>query len=414
MNRSMLICVTLPLAAALTGCPSTPPGGGEEENDSTGITTFGTSGDGDGDSGDGDAGDGDGDPGDGDSGDGDDDGPDCGEVSIIPEYVPPNVMLVVDASGSMVSPANNWDHDLDEMTPDVTRWFSLHGVVDSVMSNFGPAMYAGIQRFPSADACDPHPCYDITSCTVSGTPEVGVALDNAAEVLAAIPGPDATSEDIEGGTPATKGINSAINHLLDSNPNLERYILLVTDGAANCNTDLPFPDYIESYDETLPTTVEAAFMNDNITTFVVGIDIIDELVGAGADGAPEANPFERLNDVALAGGAPKNGGMDTEKFFNATNQDELLAALEEILGNVTSCEIDLTMTEEGPPAPEQIPFVEFTSDGETVPKIDNCDTEDGWTWVEEGLIVTFCGTYCTDFKNGAATFDGKYGCPPPG
>ena len=32
----------------------------------------------------------------------------------------------------------------------------------------------------------------------------------------------------------------------------------------------------------------------------------------------------------------------------------------------------------------------------------------------EGEIMTFCGSYCDDFKNGTAMFDGTYGCPPAG
>jgi hypothetical protein len=323
-------------------------------------------------------------------------------------------MLVVDASGSMVLPANNWDHDLDPNTTEVTRWFSLHGVVDSIMTNYGAAMYSGLQRFPSAAACDPHPCYNATSCTTETTPEVEIALDNGAAVLAGIPGAMADATEIEGGTPATKGFVSGRDHLLTQPEELPRYILLVTDGAANCNTDLPFPDYIESYDETLPTTVEETFMDMGIPTFVVGIDIIDELVGEGADGAPHANAYERLNDVALAGGVPKNGGMDAEKFYNATNQIELLDALQQILGEVTDCTIDLTMQEGGPPDPIQIPYVTFEVDGELVPYVEDCETMDGWTWIEEGLIMTFCGSYCDDFKNGTAVFDGTYGCPPPG
>jgi hypothetical protein len=317
----------------------------------------------------------------------------------------------------MVLPANNWDHDLDPNTLEVTRWFSLHGVVDTVMTNFGAAMYSGLQRFPSAAACDPDPCYNQTSCTTETSPEVELALDNGMAVLAALPGPMADDTEIEGGTPATKGMVSAIEHLLDQPDDFPRYVLLITDGAANCNTDLPFPDYIEMYDETLPTTVEDAFMNENITTFVVGVDIINMLVGVGGDGAPEANPYERLNDVALAGGAPKNMGMDAEKFYNATNQVELLDAIQLILGTVTECTIDLTMQPGGAPDPIQIPYVKFfTGDPQVeVPgPVADCATEDGWTWVEEGLIVTFCGSYCDDFKTGAVVFDGEYGCPPPG
>ncbi|EDM73632.1 hypothetical protein PPSIR1_40904 [Plesiocystis pacifica SIR-1] len=349
-------------------------------------------------------------------------GPDCGTVEITPEYVPPNVMLVVDASGSMVN--NSWDHDLDPNTPQVTRWNTLHGVVDNVMTNFGSTMYAGVQRFPSADACpDATPqssnCYNLGSCIVGTQPEVGVGADNGDAILAAIPGPGAGNTEIVGGTPATLGINSAVDHLLAQNETNPRYILFITDGAANCNTDLPYPEYIESYDETLPTTVEAAFEDEGITTYVVGIDIVDMLQGAGTDGSPEANPFVRLNDVALAGGAPKNEGMDAEKFFNTTNQQELLDALQVILEGVTECVIDLTMLEGSPPpTEEQIPYVSFhdgepPTDENAIPFVEDCENEDGWTWLEEGLIVTFCGSYCEDYKNGAE-YEGIYGCPIAG
>jgi hypothetical protein len=409
MKRSMMLSLTLPFA--LAACPAGPPSSsGTGEDETEGISTLTTIGDGDGDpTGDGD---GDGDPGDGD-GDSGMDMPSCGEVEISATYVPPQIMLVVDASGSMVFEPNNWDHDLDSNTPEVTRWFSLHGVVDTIMTNFGPAMLSGLQRFPSAAACDPNPCYNATSCSTESTPEVDIAIDNGAAILAALPGPQADATEIEGGTPATKGIVSALDHLLMQPAELPRYLLLITDGAANCNTDLPFPDYIEMYDETLPTTVEDALMTHDIPTFVVGIDIADAVSGVGSDGAPEANPYERLNDVALAGGVPKNDGMDAEKFFNATNQGELLLALEEILGEVIECTINLG--DEGElPDPIQIPYIEFTSDGMIVPLVDDCENEDGWAWIEVGVIMTFCGSYCDDFKNGTTIFDGSYGCPPPG
>ncbi|WP_157595824.1 vWA domain-containing protein [Plesiocystis pacifica] len=422
------MCLTLPIAVALTACPSDDgSGSGADENDSdTGIGSLGT----ESSSGDTTAGDTTAD----DTTTLDEDttadgtaeeessttsDPNCGEVSIVPTYVPPQVMLVVDASGSMVN--NSWDHDLDPNTPQVTRWNTLHGVVSTVMDNFGPAMYAGIQRFPSEEACpDATPmssnCYNSGSCIVGTQPEVGVSLDNGASVIAAIPGPTAGNTEIVGGTPATKGMNSAVSHLEQQPEAFPRYVLLITDGAANCDQALSFPDYIEQYDETLPTTVQAAF-DGGITTFVVGIDIEDMLQGVGTDGSPEANPFERLNDVAIAGGAPKNEGMDLEKFYNTTNQQELLDAIQAILGEVTDCTIDLTMTDEGPPDESQIPYVTFTANEELVPFLEDpadCDTMDGWTWIEEGLIMTFCGQYCEDFKNGMVSFDGEYGCPPAG
>ena len=412
MNRSTLIPLSLFLLMPLacnggSGDTSTSP-----TDDETGINTFMTVGDGDGDPGDGD--------GDG-SGDGDGDGsggmdmPLCGMVSIIPEYTPPHVMLVVDASGSMIS--NTWDHDLNNGTPEETRWKTLYGVVETVMDQFGPAMRAGIKRFPSETACDPNPCYNSTACTVTPSPEVTVDINNGAAILAAIPGPDDDGSSVEGGTPTTRGVNSAVTHLRSLSEEIPRYILLITDGAANCTPDLAFPALVEDYDETLAPTVQGALDDDAITTFVVGIDIIDQLLGVGPDGSPEANPYERLNEVALAGGAPKNMGNDPEKFFNATNQDELLTALGGIIDEITECVIDLSMTEEGPPDPIQVPFVQFTADGMTIPYLmdpADCDSMDGWTWLEYGVIVTFCGQYCDDFKTASAVFDGLYGCPPPG
>ena len=419
MNRSILTCATVPFSIALmalVGCPADPPstdtGETADETESgvnlTMTMTNNTI------------------PGDGDPlGDGDptagtesDDEMNCGEVSIVPEYTPPNVMLVVDASGSMV--ANSWDHDLDPNTPDVTRWNSLHGVVTTVMDQFGTAMLAGIQRFPSADACpdatqQSSNCYNSDSCIVGTEPEAGVGFDSGAAILSAIPGPNADNVAIVGGTPATKGINSAVGHLLTqggSNPN---YILFITDGAANCTPGLQVPPLIEDYDETLPTTVESAYMDESITTFVVGIDIVDELVGVGIDGSPEANPFERLNDVAVAGGAPKNGGMDVEKFFNSTNQDELLTELSTIIDTITECVIDLETTMEGPPNSDQVEYVTFEVDGVMIDgplSAEDCATMDGWMWSVEYTEVTFCGIYCDQFKLGVGEFDGTYGCPP--
>lgn len=417
MNRSMIMCVTLPLALAFIGC--TDDGGQSDTADGdeadTGITTLGTETTADGGTettDDGPTTDDTTTTATGDTTTATTDGPNCGEVSIVPTYVPPNVMFVVDASGSMVN--NSWDDDLDPNTPDVTRWNTLHGVVDAVMNQFGAAMGAGLQRFPSADACL---CYGAGGCVVGDQPEVNVTLDNGAAILAAMPGANADDTEIVGGTPATKGIQSAVDHLLTLPAENPRYIVLITDGAANCDPTVDQNNsmaLMEDYDETLPVTVEDANMNDGITTFVVGIDIIDQLVGQGGDGAPEANPFEKLNEVALAGGAPKNEGMDAEKFFNSTNQAELLGAIELILGEVTECIIDLSMTEEGAPDPSQIPFVTFEVDGNEVPKVDDCENEDGWTWLEEGVVMTFCGSYCEDFKNGTAEFDGTYGCPPAG
>src|SRR5690606_16177385 len=104
-------------------------------------------------------------------------------------------------------------------------------------------------------------------------------------------------------------------------------------GAANCKSGtvcmgIPNCPLLEDYDTDLPLVVGGAFTNDGIATYVIGIDIIDALQGAGSgNGTPEANPYEKLNEVAVAGGFPRPGA---DKFYNATNEAELQTALEAI------------------------------------------------------------------------------------
>src|SRR5690606_22407954 len=151
---------------------------------------------------------------------------------------------------------------------------------------------------------------------------------------------------------------------------------------------------------------------NGIETYVVGIEIVDAVLGAGTDGVPHANPYQRLNELALAGGVPKDMGLGAEQFYNSTTQDELLGALDNILDQITECVVDLSATEQGLPSREQIPHVEFTADGQTVPYVADCENANGWTWIEQGSTVSFCGSYCSGFKAGGATFEGLYGCEP--
>lgn len=359
---------------------------GDGDGDSGDGDGDGDSGDGDGDSGDGD-GDGDSGDGDGDSGDGDGDGEVCEGFPI--SLTPSDVMFVVDASGSMVN--LTWNHDADGNTPNVTRWYSLHAVLEAALSEYAPLLNAGVKRFPSSTATG---TYQATACDTSLTPEANMDVDNANGVMAVIPPQAATSAEVKGGTPTTKGIDAAVSHILDQGIANSRSIVLMTDGAANCNTLLPFPNMLEDYDLTLAPTIEDAYLTHAITTHVLGIAIVDMLVGVGMDGFPHANPYVTLNDAAVAGGAPLGG---VTKFHSASTQAELATALETVLDPI-ACVVDLTRVPEGPPMLAEVPDVGLEIDGAPIPHVLSCAAGNGWTWAVEGEQVRFCGTYCEDFK----------------
>jgi hypothetical protein len=316
-------------------------------------------------------------------------------------------MLVLDKSGSMVSELDGfWDHDDDPTTVDLSRWNSLHNVVDFVVDGFDAQINFGAVLFPSESATNQ---YSASACLVSATPEVPVAGMNATDILASIPA--ALDTSLQGATPATAGIQTAIEHLQTLDREVPRFMVLVTDGAANCSADYATAsELLENYDENLPLRIGDAYENGGIPTYVVGIDILDEVAGVGADGVPEVNTFVELNTVAEAGGRPRDGD---EKFFNAVNEIELQAALEEIAGQVVSCVIPLD------PPPIHPTFVEVEIGGETLPHVNDCASEDGWVFVEpDGPYdaLELCGTACEMLiaMGQMGSVDAIYGCPPQG
>jgi len=381
------------------GDPATGDGDGDMSGDGDGDT----SGDGDGDmSGDGDgdmSGDGDGDmsgDGDGDmSGDGDgDDPPPCVDFEVTVEPIPPNVMIVLDKSGSMFG--NSWDHDNDNGTPQITRWNSLYQVVDNIVTTFDQQINFGANLFPSVQAQN---VYGPAACITNDIPEVNVNPGNGAAILATIPGPNVV--DSFGGTPAYLGIETAYAHLQSLDPTNPPVMILVTDGAANCDQSAQDNfELFEVYDDNLQVIVGQAF-DDGIPTYVVGIDIADMVINDGVGGDPNnINPSDELNAVAAAGG--------TGQFFNSQDQGQLEAALTDVVENVQTCIIPL---DEEPFFPE---YTKVIVDNVEYDMVMDCQSEDGWVYTNPNGpydAIELCGAACDALGN-TGEADVQYFCNP--
>ncbi len=331
-------------------------------------------------------------------------------------------MLVLDKSGSMG--VFTWDHDSDPSTAEQTRWASLVNVVDGILAGYDGVINFGAQLFPGVDASGG---FQPEACATLRTPEVSPALDNRGAIMDALPPADAGERDIHGGTPAASGYRSAVEHLVELGSDVPGYLILVTDGAANCSDELveqmdiddaeslyaPF----EYFDSSFSSLVEAAESNHGFSTFVVGIDIIDVLEGGGyppkPDGSPEANTYTALNELAVNGGVPKDDDDSPgELFYNTSNETQLQAAIDEIVGVIPSCRVPL----DPPPEPDSIGYVQLWVGGDEIVEIVNCKTESGWmytspegTWNEVGL----CGAACERLKE-TGKVTGVYGCKPEG
>ncbi len=335
----------------------------------------------------------------------------CGYATLYP----PSVMLVLDKSGSMVAdPGGFWDHDQDPNTSTVSRWSSLHAGVAGFVGKVDVAMKLGMVLFPAKMATG---SYDDMACIVGGAPGVPLAGMNAANILAALPDALTDGSMMKGGTPATKGLKVAMEALASVPAEQPRFMILVTDGAANCQADAPDAGVLlEVYDdEVAPTVAAAAAMG--IKTFVVGVDITNEVSSDLKDGLPDnVNVLEKLNEVAIAGGVAREGD---EKFFNATNEGELQAALELISGQISSCTITLD------PRPVYPNWVEVNGFREGIPvgpleaqmPITDCMTQDGWFYLpridpqdwDEPVRIELCGAHCSNYQM-SGEVDIQYRC----
>ncbi|MFV8752882.1 hypothetical protein ACNOYE_20240 [Nannocystaceae bacterium ST9] len=251
-------------------------------------------------------------------------------------------------------------------------------------------MSLGLTLFPSIEASS---AYD-EACLVEAEPEVAIGPNDAAALLAVMPEADAL--DIYGATPAAAGISTARAHLQGLADGRPRAMILVTDGAANCNADAVGTAKFDLYDEDLPQLVADAWTIDQIPTYVVGIDIEE------TSEHPFTAPREKLDEVAQLGGAPREGEVG---FYDARDADALLAALDEIAASV-SCSVKLG---QAPTGPDELVV---SIDGQKLAHLDSCEQGSGWVYASDDLMtIELCNAAC-DALLDAGEVEAEFLCPP--
>ncbi|WAS94650.1 vWA domain-containing protein [Nannocystis punicea] len=296
---------------------------------------------------------------------------DSEETEVVP--VPPSVLLILDKSGSMSM--EKWDHDAKPQTADVTRWYSLHQVVEGVVTMFDAMVHFGVKLYPKIDAGS---FMNEGACVVDPGVEVPIAPMNAAAVLAGIP---AIDYQVLGGTPMETGLKRGYEYLKTLDPGLQRFAILVADG------EISDPCQGENFLEA-QAAVEETFNDFDIPTYVVGIDV-------------DPSTSEQLATLAIAGGKPKPG---PDPFYQTSNQNELQAAIQQIVKDTLSCVIAVD------PAPSEPELFEVWIDGQPVPPVASC-AEDGYFWSVPHTEVTLCGAAC-DLLKETGKVQALYFCNP--
>ncbi len=278
---------------------------------------------------------------------------------------PPDLLVVLDRSGSMSSPP--------EVFPPVftSKWAIMKSALTTVSTAKDMQIKFGLLEFPSDD-----------NCAVDAVAEVPVALGAHIGIGSYFQG-----HSPNGNTPAHLALDAALTYFagIPVNP-AGRYVLFATDGLPNCAGGDP---NTASNAETVAAVT--ALFNSGIKTFVLGFGSF-------------ANPTV-LNDAATAGGEARSG---TTKFYEANSASDLDAALATIAGGiiVPTCSFALASL---PPVPDA---VTVTINGVAVPR--STMHTDGWDYSPNASTITFFGSYCTEIQGGASSaVNFAYGCPGP-
>ncbi len=197
----------------------------------------------------------------------------CTGESHVAEAQAPNILLVVDRSGSMSG----------------TPWTGAKTAVDSIADNFGMSSNLGLAMFPSSGSCD-----------VAGA-NPAIAANNGNNIKSRIAGTTASGS----GTPITAQFQYlANNNQFTNNNGGQNVIVFMTDGGDSC-----------SGNDSATGTAVTSLTNQGVLTFAI------------AYGSSAAS--STLTTIATAGG--------TMTPYDAPNGAALATVLSNIIGNVLPC-----------------------------------------------------------------------------
>ncbi|MCY1073561.1 adventurous gliding motility lipoprotein CglB [Archangium lansingense] len=276
----------------------------------------------------------------------------------------PNLMLLVDTSGSMLEPMNSANPICRSPTSGVlclgegcpagcpTRWSALQGAMSSFLGANGAFARIGLALYPGKQLVLGEQCGGTDSLTLDLPADDNTeALQTHAEAVKAELHkiPNHTRGGPEGGTPTGASLL-----YVGSQPQLQTdersdFVLLLTDGLPNCNeNNTSLSCRCNKGECTDPYEWLGCLDQDGSVSAVRtlrGRDIQTIVIGFGADTASGDGPAV-LNAMAEAGGFARKCQADADcgtgdacdtrlglcqrRYYQAANQDELATALRQI------------------------------------------------------------------------------------
>ncbi|HEX8954161.1 MAG TPA: VWA domain-containing protein [Polyangia bacterium] len=284
---------------------------------------------------------------------GTDDGGVCGAMEFALQRIPPNVMLVIDRSGSMGMSIGGGSA--------TTKWDDLKNAVSSLVTNYDSQMRLGAAIFSSDGNC---------AASNIDVPLMSAAGATVEQKLAA-QGPN-------GNTPTAFALDTVIAKGMVNDATRANYVVLATDGEPNCN-DVDVAKRITTLYTQTPS----------VKTFVIGI-------GDGTASNPAL-----LNSWADAGHTARAGATH---YYQTSSPADLKAAFDAIVGGIVSCDFKMMQS-----APDPT-LIRVTENGTLLSPSPTV----GYTFDPATNTVTLHGAACDMLKTTPSTkVSVQYGCPGP-
>lgn len=293
----------------------------------------------------------------------------CERISVQATREAPSVLILLDRSGSM------YDPPLDRWTPAVSA-------INQVVGTHASTVEFGLGLFGEGDSCG------------NGRIRVNPGADTADTIASQLSGDPAVRTG--GGTPTAAMLQRAATYFATRSETTPGYVVLVTDGAPNCNplqsgrsscvctfvdcTNTPTA-WLGCLDADNTVGAVAALAEAGVPTWVIGYD------------TPE------LSDVLDAMAAAGNTGRST--YIPVEDQTTLSSALDGITATLVSCTFTLSY------APEDPAYVRVMLDGEPVPRHVATDADggvapspNGTFTLTAGRVVRLEGAACDRLQDG--------------
>ncbi len=293
------------------------------------------------------------------------------EIPLVEINDPPDLLIVLDKSGSMDTPPGF------PFPFSPTKWDIMEDALNSITSTYNNNIRFGLSVFPNGGP---------NLCGVLSGADVPVDLGQAPAISSWLAG-----NSPNGNTPAHLALQNAssIYAGLPANP-AGQYVLFATDGVPNCGGTPPVPDQGTGTETVAAVQALAA---QGVNTFVLGFgDVLGLDPGV-------------LNDAAQAGGEAKPGGPPY--YYAANDANSLQTALMQIAGGIIlpSCSFTVSAT---PPDPN---LVTVTVNGTPIPR--DPGHNNGWDYHPDASTITFFGMACEQVQTGNTEVSFVFGCPGP-